>query len=89
MCNLKKSLYRLKQLPRACFEKFTKVVKSQEYTQGQGDHEMFFKHSQNMKISILIVYVDDIILTGNYVLKMNRLKTSISTKFEIKDQGWY
>ena len=48
---------------------------------------MFFKHSQYGKISILIVYVDDIILTGDDVREMNRLKTSISSTFEIKDLG--
>ena len=63
VCKLKKSLYRLKQSLRAWFEKFTQFVKSQGYSQGQGDHIMFFTHSQDGKISILIVYVDDIILT--------------------------
>ena len=48
---------------------------------------MFFKHSQDGKIFILIVYVDDIILTGDGVREMNRLKTSISSTFEIKDLG--
>ena len=57
------------------------------YNQGQGDHTMFIRHSQNGKIAILIVYVDDIILTGDDVLEMNRLKTSLSSTFEIKDLG--
>ena len=33
------------------------------------------------------MYVDDIILTGDDVREMNRLKTSISSTFEIKDIG--
>ena len=48
---------------------------------------MFFKHSQDGKISILIMYVDDIILIGDDVHEMNRLKTSISSTFEMKDLG--
>ncbi|RDY01939.1 putative mitochondrial protein, partial [Mucuna pruriens] len=48
---------------------------------------MFFKHSQDKKISILIVYVDHIILIGDDVFEMNRLKSSISITFEIKDLG--
>ena len=86
VCKLKKSLYGLKQSPRAWFEKFTQFFKSQGRSQGQGDHTMFCKHSHG-KISILIVYVDDIILTGDDVHEMNRLKTSISSTFENKDLG--
>ncbi|RDY14084.1 hypothetical protein CR513_00904, partial [Mucuna pruriens] len=85
VCKLKMDLYGLKQSPRAWFEKFTQFVKSQGYTQGEGDHTMFFKHSQDWKISTLIVYVDDIILTRDNVFEMNNLKSSISTTFEIKD----
>ena len=48
---------------------------------------MFIRHSQSGKIAILIVYVDDIILTGDDVLEVNRLKTSLSSTFEIKDLG--
>ena len=33
------------------------------------------------------MYIDDIILTGDDVLEMNRLKTSLSSTFEIKDLG--
>lgn len=48
---------------------------------------MFLKHSQEGKICILIVNVDDIILTRDYIFEMNHWKTSISMIFEIKDPG--
>ena len=48
---------------------------------------MFVRHSQDGKIIILIVYVDDIILIGNDLLEMNRLNQSLSLEFEIKDLG--
>ena len=87
VCKLKKSLYGLKQSPRACFEKFTQFVKSQGYTQEQVDHTMFVRHSQDGKIIVLIVYVDDIILIGNDMLEMNRLNQSLLSEFKIKDLG--
>ena len=35
---------------------------------------MFFKQSKNGKISILVLYVDDIILTNNDMHEMENLK---------------
>lgn len=65
VCKLKKALYGLKQSPRAWFERFTRYVKSLGYTQAQSDHTMFYRHSAAHRVAILIVYVDDIILTGD------------------------
>lgn len=48
---------------------------------------MFIKHSDDGKIAILIVYVDDIILTRDNVTEMDRLKKSLDLEFEIKDLG--
>lgn len=39
------------------------------------------------KIVILIVYVDDIILTGDYYEKLVRLKRKLAEEFKIKDLG--
>ena len=86
-CRLKKSLYRLKQSPRAWFERFTIALHQFNYTQSQGDHTLFFKHSNNGKITVLIVYVDDIIVTGNDLDEIGRLKGKLAKEFEIKDLG--
>ncbi|KAK3019106.1 hypothetical protein RJ639_003788 [Escallonia herrerae] len=45
------------------------------------------KDSTDGKIAILIVYVDDIILTGDDIAEMERLKQCLASKFEIKDLG--
>ena len=47
---------------------------------------MFYKHSCNGKITILIVYVDGIILTRSDG-EMLRLKKALAQSFEIKDLG--
>ena len=44
VCKLRKSLYRLKQLPRAWFESFGNVVRRLRFAQSQADHMLFFKH---------------------------------------------
>lgn len=48
---------------------------------------MFVRHSQDGKIAVLIVYVDVIILIGDDLPEMDRLKKSLSSTFEIKDLG--
>ena len=56
-------------------------------TQSQADHTLFYRHSKEGKFSILIVYVDDIILIGDYHVKQVRLKRVLASDFEIKDLG--
>lgn len=87
VCKLRKSLYGLKQSPRAWFERFTKAVDKHGYSQGQSDHTLFIKHSSDGKIAILIVYVDDTILTGDFEDEMTKLKKFLAQEFEIKDLG--
>ncbi|RVW79569.1 Retrovirus-related Pol polyprotein from transposon RE1 [Vitis vinifera] len=87
VCKLQKSLYGLKQSLRAWFERFTKVIKGEEFSQGRSDHTLFIKRSPGGKITVLIVYVDDIIVTGNDEEEISRLKTVLSKEFEIKDLG--
>ncbi|KAH9763108.1 protein kinase domain-containing protein [Citrus sinensis] len=87
VCKLQKSFYGLKQSPRAWFEKFTTVVNRQGYRQSQADHTIFTRVSAKGKITVLIVYVDDIILTRDDLVEMDRLKQSLATDFEINDLG--
>jgi hypothetical protein len=56
VCRLKKSLYGLKQSPRAWFDRFRRVVCDMGYYQCNGDHTVFYKH-QGSCITILAVYV--------------------------------
>ena len=87
VCKLLKSLYGLKQSPRAWFDKFAKLVVKHGYTQSQADHTLFFKFSPTRKLAILIVYVDDIILTGDDTEEISDLKSLLASAFEIKDLG--
>ena len=84
---LRKSLYGLKQSPQAWFERFIKVFKLDGYSQCQADHTLFVEHSANGRLAILIVYVDDIVVTGNHEEEINHLKHLVSKEFEIKDLG--
>ena len=84
VCKLKKSLYHLKQFPRAWFERLACFMKKISFCQGQTNHTLFLKYSPRGKVTILIVSVDDIILMGDNMVEMNHLKKCLTTKFEIK-----
>lgn len=87
VCELKKSLYGLKQSPRTWFDRFYKVVIKNGYCQCQADHTLFVKLSPKGKITILIVYVGDIILIGDGAGEILKPKKFLATEFEIKDLG--
>ncbi|RDY11219.1 hypothetical protein CR513_04153, partial [Mucuna pruriens] len=65
VCRLKKVLYGLKQFPRVWFGRFSQVMIFLRYRKSQGDHTLFIKHSTDSKITLLLVYVDDMIVIGD------------------------
>uniref|UniRef100_A0A5B7CIF2 Putative Retrovirus-related Pol polyprotein n=1 Tax=Davidia involucrata TaxID=16924 RepID=A0A5B7CIF2_DAVIN len=86
VCKLKKSLYDLKQSPRAWFERFDGAMQTYGYQQSQVDHTHFIRHKHD-KVTILIVYVDDIVIIGDDAEEMQTLKSYLAKEFEIKDLG--
>ena len=86
VCKLKKSLYGLKQSPRAWFDRFRQAMCNMGYKQCNGDHTVFYRHS-DIHITILAVYVDDIVITGDDSVEISRVKMRLSKEFEVKDLG--
>ena len=62
VCHLRKSLYGLKQSPRAWFGKFNQAVEEFGMQKSKSDHSVFYRNS-NSRIILLVVYVDDIVIT--------------------------
>ena len=60
---LKKALYGFKQFSRTWFGKFTLTMKALGYKQCNGDHTLFYQYFPTRGVTILIIYVDDIIIT--------------------------
>ena len=56
------------------------------YLQSNADHTLFYKHATS-KVAILIVYVDDIVITGNDIAEIVDLKKYLAQEFEVKDLG--
>ncbi|KAJ9550922.1 hypothetical protein OSB04_014967 [Centaurea solstitialis] len=86
VCKLKKSLYGLKQSPRAWFDRFRRAMVSMGYRQTNGDHTLFFQHNRG-HTTMLAVYVDDMIITGDDEREIAQLKMRLAKEFEVKDLG--
>ncbi|GJS08316.1 putative ribonuclease H-like domain-containing protein [Tanacetum coccineum] len=74
VCKLKKSLYGLKQSPRAWFGRFTLAMKKYGYKQSNSDHTLFLSYRGDLLCDSLIIYVDDMIITGNDESEIKKLK---------------
>jgi hypothetical protein len=90
MCTLKKALYGIKHSPRAWFGKFWDVVMEFGLLECQIDHSVFHLHT-NAGYFLLVLYVDDLVITGDDSGGIDRLKQFLQEKFQTKDLGklWY
>jgi hypothetical protein len=60
---LKKALYGLKQAPRAWYGRIDNFLTSLGFTKSKADSNLYFKVMNDEPI-ILLLYVDDLFLTG-------------------------
>ncbi|XP_071740182.1 uncharacterized protein [Rutidosis leptorrhynchoides] len=86
VCKLTKSLYGLKQAPRQWNEKLSSFLSDYGFIQSINDYSLY-TYSKDGIFLILLVYVDDIILAGNNVLQITKVKDFLKSKFKIKDLG--
>ncbi|RVX00702.1 Retrovirus-related Pol polyprotein from transposon TNT 1-94 [Vitis vinifera] len=87
VCKLKKSLYGLKQAPRQWYKKFESVMGEQGYRKTTSDHCVFVQKFSDDDFVILLLYVDDILIVGRNVSRIDNLKKQLSKSFAMKDLG--
>ncbi|CAL1378886.1 unnamed protein product [Linum trigynum] len=86
VCRLRKSFYGLKQAPRQWYKKFESVMGEQGYKKTTSDHCVFVKKISDGDFIILLLYVDDMLITGQNVSKIHNLK-ELRKSFAMKDLG--
>ena len=74
MCSLRKSLYGLKHSPHAWFDKFSQAVEKFCMQKRKLDRSIFYKNF-SYGIILMVVYVDDIVITGSDFKGISSLKS--------------
>ena len=87
VCRLCRSLYGLKQSPRAWFGRFSSIVQEFGMLRSTTDHSVFYHHNYSRQCIYLVVYVDDIVITGSNHDGIQKLKQHLFTHFQTKDLG--
>jgi len=83
---LKKTLYGFKQTPRAWSDKIGQYLVTSGFQTSNADFSLYVKKIDH-GIVIIVIYVDDLIITGNSDAKISDLKKLLKQKFEMKDLG--
>jgi Reverse transcriptase (RNA-dependent DNA polymerase) len=86
VCRLNKALYGLRQSPRAWYYKLSEILLALGFQTSLSDPSLFLYHN-GQDTAFLLVYVDDIILTENNNVLLERIITLLDQKFTIKDLG--
>nr|GEX61583.1 ribonuclease H-like domain-containing protein [Tanacetum cinerariifolium] len=84
VCRLQKSLYGLKQALRQWNAKLTSNLIENGFSQSKSDYSLYTKFDKGVFLALL-VYVDDIIITGNSIYEIEKFKVYLMSKFMIKD----
>ncbi|KAJ4762199.1 Gag/pol [Rhynchospora pubera] len=86
VCLLHKSLYGLKQAPRAWFHKLSNALVGYGFKPSSYDPSLFIYNRNNHRLMVL-VYVDDILVTGDDSHQISACIADLKAQFAIKDLG--
>lgn len=86
VCKLEKSLCGLKQAPHAWNDRFTSSLPSIGFSFSHVDPSLFVKVSGSSRVFFLL-YVDDIIITGDSEALIDEVKLALQAEFDMKDLG--
>ena len=86
VARLQRSLFGFKQAPRSWYEKFHYTLLHLKSTQSPYDPPLFMNIT-SQATNLLLVYVDDIIITGTHSNMTYSLQSSLHSAFHIKDLG--
>eukprot|EP00253_Pinus_taeda_P013059 PITA_13059 len=88
VCKLVKSLYGLKQALQAWYEQLIEHLLKLNFKHYDLDDETLFVKKVGKTIVYLVVYVDDLLMTGNNESYIASIKKELRKSFEMTDLGY-
>lgn len=86
VCKLHRSFYGLKQAPRPWFRRLSQQLIEFVFQESINDYLLFTLYTDTFRIFVLI-YVDDILVTGSAELEITKLIQQLQSIFQVKDLG--
>ena len=79
-------MYSLKQAFVQWFSKFSEAIRVAGYVQSRADFSLFTR-IQGKSFTALLIYADDILITGNDPVRIVAIKKFLHSQFHLKDLG--
>lgn len=83
---MRKALYDLRQASRQWHHKLAVLLVSIGFKHSKANNSLYSKTSEE-SITLVLIYVDDILISGNNLTTINEIKAELSSHFSMKDMG--
>ncbi len=88
VCLLQRTLYGLKQSPRYWYQTLKAALIKMGLTRLESDHCVFMGLAEGPRKEVLVlVYVDDLLITGRNSSAISLVKSGLQSSFNLKDMG--
>jgi hypothetical protein len=86
VCRLNKAIYGLKQAPRAWYSTLRGAILEFGFVNSRADSSLFIYKTKSVTCYFL-VYVDDLVITGNDPIFVSSIIDQLSHRFSVKNMG--
>ncbi|CAL1351957.1 unnamed protein product [Linum trigynum] len=86
VCRLRRAIYGLRQAPRAWYEALSSFLLSCGFVKTASDASLFV-YSHDGVLVYFLMYVDDLLLTGNNAAFLSAFQSKLSDRFSLKHLG--